>query len=83
MESRDQSGSLVGVLPVVKQRSWLIGNFATSVAFFNYGGALASDLDVARQMMVRASRSRRETGVPISRVPGHPGPPRRLGRAHR
>jgi FemAB-related protein (PEP-CTERM system-associated) len=57
VESRDRAGSLVGVLPVVQQRSWLLGNFATSVAFFNYGGALAADPDVARQMMVRASEA--------------------------
>jgi serine/alanine adding enzyme len=55
VESRDRSGSLIGVLPVVRQRSWLLGNFATSVAFFNYGGALAAHPDVARQMMVSAS----------------------------
>lgn len=57
VEARDRDGSLVGVLPVVQQRSWLLGNFATSVAFFNYGGALAADPDVARQMMVRASEA--------------------------
>ena len=57
VESRGRAGSLIGVLPVVQQRSWLMGNFATSVAFFNYGGALAVDLDVARQMMVRASET--------------------------
>ncbi len=43
VEARDASGSLTGVLPVIRQRSWLLGNFATSLAFFNYGGALAAD----------------------------------------
>ena len=62
VESRELGGSLVGVLPVVQQRSWLIGNFATSVAFFNYGGALAEDPDVARQMMVRASEAADKLG---------------------
>lgn len=55
VEARDSSGSLVGVLPLIQQKSRLLGNFATSVAFFNYGGALAGEPDVARQLMVRAS----------------------------
>lgn len=62
VEARDTAGSLVGVLPVVRQRSWLLGNFATSIAFFNYGGALAADPDVARQMMVCAAEAAEELG---------------------
>jgi serine/alanine adding enzyme len=57
VEARDSSGSLTGVLPVVQQRSWLLGNFATSLAFFNYGGALAADPLVAQQLMVRAAEA--------------------------
>jgi serine/alanine adding enzyme len=55
VESRDPSGSLTGVLPVIRQRSWLLGNFATSLAFFNCGGPLATDPLVAQQLMVRAA----------------------------
>jgi FemAB-related protein (PEP-CTERM system-associated) len=62
VESRDASGSLVGVLPVIRQRSWLLGNFATSLAFFNYGGALAADPLVAQQMMTRASEAAEALG---------------------
>ena len=57
VEARDAAGTLVGVLPVIQQKSRLLGNFATSVAFFNYGGALSADPEIARQMMVRASES--------------------------
>lgn len=57
VEARDSSGLLVGVLPVVQQRSLLLGNFATSVAFFNYGGAIARDPTVAHRMMVEASQA--------------------------
>lgn len=56
LQARDRAGSLVGILPVVEQRSLLLGSFATSVAFFNYGGALAQNPAVAQQMMVRASQ---------------------------
>jgi serine/alanine adding enzyme len=62
VESRDLSGSLVGVLPVIQQRSWLLGNFATSLAFFNYGGALAADPLVAQEMMIRASEEAEALG---------------------
>jgi FemAB-related protein (PEP-CTERM system-associated) len=44
-------------LPVIRQRSWLLGNFATSLAFFNYGGALAADPLVAQQLMNRAEEA--------------------------
>jgi serine/alanine adding enzyme len=62
LETRDASGSLVGVLPVIRQRSWLLGNFATSLAFFNYGGALAADPLVAQQLMIRAAAAAEALG---------------------
>lgn len=57
VQARDASGSLLGVLPVIQQRSRWLGNFATSLAFYNYGGALTPDPEVARQMMIRASEA--------------------------
>jgi serine/alanine adding enzyme len=57
LEARDAAGSLTGVLPVIQQRSWLLGNFATSLAFFNYGGALAADPLTAEQLMRRAAEA--------------------------
>ncbi len=62
VESRDSSGSLAGVLPVIRQRSWLLGNFATALAFFNYGGALAADPVIAQQLMIRASQEAKALG---------------------
>jgi FemAB-related protein (PEP-CTERM system-associated) len=62
VEARDSAGVLTGVLPVIQQRSWLLGNFATSLAFFNYGGALASDALIAQQLMVRASEAAETLG---------------------
>jgi FemAB-related protein (PEP-CTERM system-associated) len=58
IEARDAAGVLCGVLPVVHQKS-LLGNFATSVAFFNYGGALCREAAVAQDLMQHA-RSRAE-----------------------
>jgi len=62
VEARDSAGTLTGVLPVIRQRSWLLGNFATSLAFFNYGGALAIDPLVAQQLMTRASEEAKALG---------------------
>jgi FemAB-related protein (PEP-CTERM system-associated) len=61
IEARDAAGRLTGVLPVVQQHS-LIGNFATSVPFFNYGGALAVDDAVAVALMSRARELAQELG---------------------
>lgn len=62
VEARDSAGALMGVLPVIQQRSRLLGNFATSLAFFNYGGALAADPLVARQLMIAAAEAAEERG---------------------
>lgn len=47
------SGELVGVLPVVQQKT-LLGNFATSMPFFNYGGAVAADPGIRQRLMEHA-----------------------------
>jgi FemAB-related protein (PEP-CTERM system-associated) len=52
---------LVGVLPFVRQRG-LLGNFATSIPFFNYGGALSADPAVALALMNRARDEARSLG---------------------
>ncbi len=62
VESRDGSGSLLGVLPLIQQRSWLLGNFATSLAFFNNGGALTANPAIAQQLMIRAMEAAEEFG---------------------
>lgn len=62
LEARDPAGLLRGVLPVVQQRSFLLGNFATSVAFFNYGGAVAAESSVANELMIRAAAEARRLG---------------------
>ena len=50
-EARAIAGSLRGVLPLVRQRSLVFGDFATSIPFFNYGGALADSDEIACLMM--------------------------------
>lgn len=54
IEARDAQGALAGVLPVVRQPGPLTGSFMTSLPYFNYGGALARDDDVALSLMEQA-----------------------------
>lgn len=61
LQARDEAGRLRGVLPVVQQRG-LLGNFATSIPFFNYGGVLADDVEIARALMARARELAIERG---------------------
>lgn len=53
VEARESDGRLVGILPLVQQKS-LIGNFMTSIPFFNYGGALADAPQARFSLMNRA-----------------------------
>ncbi|HEU4654413.1 MAG TPA: FemAB family XrtA/PEP-CTERM system-associated protein [Steroidobacteraceae bacterium] len=62
LEARDGSGALQGVLPIVQQKSLLLGNFATSVPFYNYGGALAESEAVALALMDKGVKLARDRG---------------------
>lgn len=53
VEARYADGRLAGILPIVQQKS-LLGNFMTSIPFFNYGGALADTRDARFALMDRA-----------------------------
>ena len=47
-------GRVVGVLPLVRQRSRLFGDYMVSLPFLNYGGALVDNHDVAQCMVAHA-----------------------------
>jgi FemAB-related protein (PEP-CTERM system-associated) len=53
IEYRDSAARLRGVLPIVQQKTLLFGNYATSVPFFNYGGALGDDDEIVAALMSR------------------------------
>jgi len=54
LESRTSGGALQGVLQVVRQHGPLLGCYLTSMPYFNYGGALASDATVRAALMSTA-----------------------------
>ncbi|MEP1216139.1 MAG: FemAB family XrtA/PEP-CTERM system-associated protein [Marinobacter sp.] len=59
----DDSDRLVGVLPLVQLNSRLFGNFLVAMPYFNYGGVLADNRDVAQQLISYADQWRREVNA--------------------
>jgi FemAB-related protein (PEP-CTERM system-associated) len=47
----DAGGRIAGILPLVVFESWIFGRFAVSLPFVNYGGVVAEDPAVARQLI--------------------------------
>lgn len=76
----EQGGTVVGVLPLVRVKSWLFGDSLVSLPFAVYGGAAVSD-ELARAALHRsASDLARDLGVQYlelrNRVTTEPGWPR-------
>ena len=55
-------GTLCGVLPLLRLSSRLFGDFAVSVPYFNYGGALADSPDIETALMTMANAELLELG---------------------
>jgi FemAB-related protein (PEP-CTERM system-associated) len=75
LQARGPAGDLLGVLPIVRQKSLLFGTFATSVPFFNYGGALAVSETVSVELMESARTLAQEWGcsyLELRDVRAHP-----------
>jgi len=53
--ARDTGRKICGVLPLIRLRSFLFGDFAVSMPFFNYGGVLADSTEIAQQLLTRAA----------------------------
>jgi serine/alanine adding enzyme len=62
LAARSPAGELLGVLPLVQQRSVAFGNFLTSLPFYNYGGALGASEEVVSSLMQRGCELSRELG---------------------
>jgi serine/alanine adding enzyme len=62
IEARASSGELVGVLPLVRQKSLVFGASLTSLPFFNYGGPLAAAPEISRELMEQARALAQEQG---------------------
>jgi len=52
--ARSEMGQVIGILPVVRLRSRLFGDYGVALPFVNYGGAIATDWET-RAALVRAA----------------------------
>lgn len=53
----DESNNVCGVLPMVRLKSGIFGDFVVSVPYFNYGGALGEHIEVELALMSHASKN--------------------------
>lgn len=58
-----QEGRLVGVLPLVRLRSRLFGDYMVSQPYVNYGGALGDDPAIEKRLMAAATETAMRVGV--------------------
>lgn len=49
-----EGDAVVGVLPIVRLRSALFGDFLVSLPYFNYGGVLGATTDIERELLANA-----------------------------
>jgi FemAB-related protein (PEP-CTERM system-associated) len=61
--ARDSAGAVRGVLPIVRLRSRLFGDFGVALPFFNYGGAIADNSAIAAQLLEHAASDARIQGM--------------------
>lgn len=61
--STGRAGKINGVLPVVRLKSTLFGNYAVSMPFFNYGGVVADSAQVEQALLERACGTMKSRGV--------------------
>ncbi|HLS82404.1 MAG TPA: FemAB family XrtA/PEP-CTERM system-associated protein [Steroidobacter sp.] len=61
--ARNAAGRIVGVLPMVRLKSILFGDFLVSMPYFNYGGIVADDEVIAGALAKAAARHAASLGV--------------------
>jgi FemAB-related protein (PEP-CTERM system-associated) len=63
LAARDDSGDVRGVLPLVRLKSLLFGDFLVSMPYVNYGGALADSAAIEQGLIGEAVSQARKLGV--------------------
>jgi len=53
---------MVGILPLVRLKSLLFGNYLVSMPFFNYGGVVADSDEVEKELLNHAEKLRKQLG---------------------
>jgi serine/alanine adding enzyme len=63
LAARDHDGRLRGILPLIRLRSRLFGDFAVSMPFFNYGGPLSDNQTIAQKLLQSAATYAQQLGL--------------------
>ena len=59
----DTNNNIKGVLPLIRLKSRLFGDFLVSMPYFNYGGAIADHPDIEKILMAAANQHATELNV--------------------
>lgn len=59
----DATGHVQGILPIIRLRSRLFGDFGVSMPFFNYGGALSHSVDITTALLAYAVQEAKQCGL--------------------
>ena len=59
----EEKGAVCGALPLVIQKSWLFGNFVSSMPFLNAGGVLANSPEAQHLLLEEAARVTRDAAA--------------------
>ncbi len=57
------NGKITGVLPLIRLKSGLFGDFMVSMPYFNYGGAIADSPSIEQALMQSANRLAEKLGI--------------------
>lgn len=61
--ARDTNGQIFGILPLIRLKSRLFGDFMVSMPYFNYGGAVADSPEIERNLIDAANNLAKDLGV--------------------
>jgi serine/alanine adding enzyme len=61
--SKNSTGNINGILPLVRLRSRLFGDFLVSMPYFNYGGAVADHPIIEQKLIETANTLAEELGI--------------------
>lgn len=61
--ARNPHGKVTGILPLIRLKSLTFGDFLISMPYFNYGGAMADNVEIEQQLMDAANKKAESLGV--------------------
>ena len=63
--AHQSNGEIVGILPLIRLKSALFGDFMVSMPYFNYGGAIANSSSIEHKLIDAANNYAAHLGVDL------------------